>query len=202
MQYKYQLEPLPYSYDSLEPYIDEQTMKFHHDKHYQTYIDKLNAALENYPDLQTKNLDDLLKNLNTIEEKIRPAIKNHGGGVWNHNFFWQILKKEVAPAGQIAKAITDKFGDFEQFKKLFTESAGTLFGSGWTWLVLNQGELEIINKPNQDSPLTDGKTPLLTIDVWEHAYYLKYQNRRAEYIQNFFNVINWQKVEEIYLRSK
>lgn len=192
----HKLEPLPYDYDALEPYIDEQTMRIHHTKHHQTYIDKLNAALEGQKALQDKKPEELLKNLNTIPEAIRTAVRNHGGGHANHSFFWPLLKKDVKFEGKIKDAINTKFGDFDSFKKAFSDAAALLFGSGWAWLVLDNNNLRIITTPNQDSPLIQGKTPLLGLDVWEHAYYLKYQNRRPEYIEAFFNVINWNKVDE------
>ena len=194
----HKLQPLPYQYNSLEPYFDEQTMKIHHTKHHQTYIDKLNAAIKDYPNLQKESAEDLVANLKTIPEAARTAVRNHGGGHVNHSFFWPILKKDVRIGGAIADAISSKFGSFDDFKDKFSTAASLLFGSGWTWLVLNKGELEIITTPNQDSPLTVNKTPILGLDVWEHAYYLKYQNRRPEYIDVFFHVINWEKVNEIF----
>jgi Fe-Mn family superoxide dismutase len=197
------LNPLPYAYNSLEPYIDEATMKLHHDKHHQTYTDKLNEALKDYPDLQSKKAEDLLKNLNSVPEKIKQAVINHSGGYVNHNFFWEILKKDTKPSGEIEKEIIKKFGSFDKFKEIFTHAAATLFGSGWAWLVLDENnELEILQSKNQDSPLSFGKIPLLTIDVWEHAYYLKYQNKRADYIAAFWNIINWDKVNELYKKAK
>lgn len=192
----HKLEPLPYDYDALEPYIDEQTMRIHHTKHHQTYIDKLNAALEGQDALKDEKPEDLLKNLNAIPETIRTAVRNHGGGHVNHSFFWPLLKKDVKFEGKVKDAIYTKFGDFNGFKKAFSDAAAMLFGSGWAWLVLDNDDLQIITTPNQDSPLIQGKTPLLGLDVWEHAYYLKYQNRRPEYIEAFFNVINWHKVDE------
>ncbi|HLC78462.1 MAG TPA: superoxide dismutase [Candidatus Nanoarchaeia archaeon] len=195
----FQISPLPYAYNSLEPFIDEQTMKIHHDKHHQTYTDKLNDALKEYPDLQNKNAEELLKNLNSAPEKIRQAVINHGGGFVNHNFFWEILKKDVKISGEIEKAITKKFGSFKAFKEEFNKAALGLFGSGWAWLVVDtKGNLEILQTKNQDSPLSLGKTPILGIDVWEHSYYLLYKNNRAEYVKNFFNVINWNKVNDNY----
>jgi Fe-Mn family superoxide dismutase len=173
-------------------------MKIHHTKHHQTYIDKLNAAIKDYPDLQRESAEELVANLKTIPEAARTAVRNHGGGHVNHSFFWPILKKEVRIGGAIADAISSKFGSFNDFKDKFTTAAALLFGSGWTWLVLNKGELEIVTTPNQDSPLSVNKTPILGLDVWEHAYYLKYQNRRPEYIDAFFHVINWEKVNEIF----
>lgn len=198
----FELKSLPYAYNSLEPFIDETTMKIHHDKHHQTYTDKLNEALKDYPDLQKKKAEELLKNLNSVPEKIRQAVINHGGGYVNHNFFWEILKKDVKLSGEVEKAIIKKFGSFDKFKEEFSKSAVGLFGSGWCWLVTNKGELEIITTPNQNSPLSIGKIPLLTIDVWEHSYYLKYQNKRADYVSAFWNVVNWNKVNENYKEAK
>ena len=194
---KFELPKLEYAYDSLEPFIDEATMKLHHDKHHQTYTDKLNAALEKHPELKVKMAEELLMNLEKVPEDIRKAVRNHGGGYVNHGFFWKILKKNVTIKGKIKQEIEKKFGSFDKFKEEFTNASLNLFGSGWVWLVLNSnGELEIIGTSNQDSPISEKKFPLLTIDLWEHAYYLKYQNRRADYVSAFFNVINWEKVEE------
>jgi superoxide dismutase, Fe-Mn family len=198
---KFEVPKLKYEYDSLEPFIDEQTMRIHHDKHHQTYTDKLNAALEKHPELKIKNAEELLKNLNKIPEDIRIAVKNQGGGFVNHSFFWTILKKDTKLNGKIKKEIENKFGNFDKFKEEFTNASVGLFGSGWTWLVLNKGKLEIVSTANQDSPISDGKIPLLVIDLWEHAYYLKYQNRRAEYVENFFNIINWDKVNEYFINA-
>lgn len=198
---KVELKKLPYEYNSLEPYIDEQTMKLHHDKHHQTYTDKLNAALEKHPELKFEHVEELLINLNKVPEDIRTAVKNHGGGFSNHNFFWEIMKKGVKFDGEIKNAIEEKFGSFEKFKEEFSNAAVGLFGSGWAWLVVNDGKLEIVTTSNQDSPLSHGKIPILTLDVWEHAYYLKYQNRRAEFVENFFHLINWKKVNEKFIRS-
>jgi Fe-Mn family superoxide dismutase len=161
-------------------------------------VDKLNAALEGYGDLQKKSTGDLIQDLNSVPEKIRTAVRNHGGGHANHSFFWPLLWKEVDFEGEVAAAIKAKFGDYDTFKEKFTNAAALLFGSGWAWLVVNNGELEITTTPNQDSPLSQGQIPILGLDVWEHAYYLKYQNRRPEYIAAFFNVINWEKVDENY----
>lgn len=195
---KHELMKLPYAYNALEPYIDEATMKLHHDKHHQTYVDKLNAALEPYTGLQKLKVDELLKTLDKVPEAGRTAVKNHGGGVYNHNFFWTTLKKDVAVAKEIGAAIDKEFGSFDAFKKQFIDSALKLFGSGWTWLVLNNGKLEIVNMPNQDSPISVGKIPVLTVDMWEHAMYVKYQNRKAEYLEAFFHVINWDAVNKLY----
>jgi superoxide dismutase, Fe-Mn family len=194
----FSLPKLPYAYDALEPYIDARTMEIHHTKHHQTYVDKLNAALKGHEPLQERSVEQLIRNLNEIPEAIRTAVRNHGGGHANHSFFWPSLKKEVAVKGPAADAITKKFGGFDQFKEQFSNAAVLLFGSGWVWLALNRGELEIVSTPNQDNPISQGKTPIIGIDVWEHAYYLKYQSRRAEYVEAFFNVINWEKVNETY----
>lgn len=196
------LLPLPYSFNALEPYIDAKTMEIHHDKHHKTYVDKLNAALEKYPELQKKKVEELLKNINSLPEEIRTAVRNHGGGHFNHSFFWELLKKNVKFEGKIAKAIEKEFGSFEKFKEEFTKSALSLFGSGWTWLVVNNGKLEIYNTANQDSPLMENKIPILGLDVWEHAYYILHNANRAAYLENFFGVINWDYVNENFKRSK
>jgi Fe-Mn family superoxide dismutase len=198
---KVELQKLPYEYNSLEPYIDEQTMRLHHDKHHQTYTDKLNAALEKHPELQFESVEELLINLQKVPEDIKNAVRNHGGGFVNHNIFWKIMKKETKLDGEIKDAIEKRFGSFEKFKEEFANAAVGLFGSGWAWLVVNNGELEIVTTSNQDSPLSQGKIPILTIDVWEHAYYLDYQNRRAEFVENFFHVINWEKVNENFISA-
>ena len=195
------LPELTYSYDSLEPYIDARTMEIHHTKHHQAYITNLNNALASEPRLQTLSVEQLLRNIQEIPEAIRTVVRNHGGGHANHQFFWQILKKEVAPGGPVVAAIEKKFGSLDNFKTQFTEAAVKLFGSGWAWLVVERGELELIATPNQDSPLMQGKVPVLGIDVWEHAYYLNYQNRRPDYTAAFFNVINWDKVNEFYQKA-
>ena len=198
----YILESLLYAYNALEPYFDEQTMKLHHDKHHQTYVDKLNAALEAHKDLQNKKVEELLKDLNKIPENIRTAVRNHGGGHFNHSFWWPMLKKDVQISGDIQKEINSSFGTFEDFKKKFTDSALGLFGSGWTWLVLNNGKLEIMNTANQECPISFGKIPILGVDVWEHSYYVKYFNRRDLYLDAFFHVINWEYVNKILKNSK
>jgi superoxide dismutase, Fe-Mn family len=192
------LPELPYSHDALEPFIDAQTMEIHHGKHHQTYVDKLNAALKDNEKLQKLEVEQLLRNLNEVPENIQAAVRNHGGGHYNHSFFWPTLKKDVAAAGPAVDAIVSKFGTFNKFKEDFSNSAALLFGSGWAWLVYYQGGLEIVTTANQNSPVSQGKVPLLGLDVWEHAYYLKYQNRRPEYIAAFFNVINWEKINENY----
>ena len=189
------LPEMGYSYDALEPYIDARTMEIHHTKHHQTYIDKLNAALEKHPALQEATVEDLVAALDTVPEAIRPAVRNHGGGHANQSFFWPLLKQDVAPEGEVVEAINRQWGGLDQFRADFSTAATLLFGSGWTWLVWNGGNLEITTTPNQDSPLSRGLQPVLGLDVWEHAYYLKYQNRRPAYIEAFFNVINWQQAE-------
>ena len=192
------LPELPYAYDALEPYIDAQTMQIHHTKHHQTYIDKLNAAIKDHSDLEKRSVEQLIGRLTEIPENIRTAVRNHGGGHANHSFFWPTLKKNVPAAGPVIDAINRTFGGFDSFKERFSSAATLLFGSGWAWLVVQNGELTIMTTANQDSPVSEGKRPVLGIDVWEHAYYLRYQNRRPEYISAFFNVINWEKVNEHY----
>lgn len=193
---KHTLPELGYAYDSLEPFIDAKTMELHHSKHHQTYVDKLNAALEKYPDLQEKPLVDLLRNIDTVPSDIRTAIRNHGGGHYNHSFFWPLLKTNNGslPEGDLAEAINITFGNFESFKKQFSDAATAHFGSGWVWLVHNGQDLSIVSTPNQDCPLSSGFMPILALDVWEHAYYLKYQNKRPEYIDAFWKIINWEQV--------
>ena len=198
---KFELPELEYDYDELEPFIDEQTMRFHHDKHHQTYTDKLNAAMEKHPEINVNSAEELLMNLDSVPEDIRTIVRNHGGGYVNHGFFWKILKTNTEISGKIKKEIEKKFGSFDKFKEDFTNASLGLFGSGWVWLVLNNKKLEIVSTSNQDSPLSFGKIPLLVIDLWEHAYYLKYQNRRQEYVNAFFNVINWEQVEENYTNA-
>jgi superoxide dismutase, Fe-Mn family len=190
------LPELGYSYDALEPYIDARTMEIHYTKHHQTYVDKLNAALKDHAQFKDFSVEQLLQKLNEVPENIRTAVRNHGGGHANHSFFWPTLKKEVSVEGPVVDAVKKQFGSFDQFKEEFSNAASLLFGSGWAWLVVNEGKLEITATPNQDNPLSQGKKPVLGLDVWEHAYYLKYQNRRPEYISAFFNVINWKKINE------
>jgi len=192
----HELPPLPYEYNALEPYIDEQTMRIHHDKHHGGYVTNLNKALEGHADLQGKSVQDLLKDINKVPEAIRTAVRNNGGGHANHTMFWEIMGpgKGGAPAGKLGDAITSTFGSFDAFKEQFGKAAMTRFGSGWAWLVDAGGKLAIESTANQDSPYMDGKRPVFGLDVWEHAYYLKYQNRRADYIGAFWNVINWDAV--------
>ena len=189
------LPPLPYDYNSLEPFIDELTMRIHHTKHHQTYVDKLNTALSGRNEFETLEVDALLKNLDQIPEEIRTAVRNHGGGHANHSFFWPLLKKNVPFGGAVSEAILKQFGGFEAFREDFSNRAALLFGSGWTWLTIDNGKLEIITTSNQDSPLSLGKTPVLGLDIWEHAYYLKFQNRRADYRAQWWQVVNWPFVE-------
>lgn len=198
------LPKLSYTYDALEPHIDARTMEIHHTKHHQTYIDKLNAALEKYPDLQEKTAAELISDLNAIPEDIRTAVKNHGGGHANHSLFWMILGPNAGgePTGNVASAIEESFSDFKTFQEQFAAAAAGQFGSGWAWLVNNKGKLEIVATPNQDSPLSQGKTPILGLDVWEHAYYVKYLWNRPEYVKSWWNVINWQEVDRRYEEAK
>jgi len=197
----FSLPKLAYAYNALEPFIDARTMEIHHSKHHQTYVDKLNEAVMRYPELADWSIEELLRDLNKIPEDIRAAVRNHGGGHLNHSLFWELLtndKKKKEFKGKAADAVVREFGSFEKFKEQFTNSALGRFGSGWAWLVLNKGKLEIYSTANQDSPLMEGKIPLLGLDVWEHAYYLKYQNKRADYISAFWNIVNWNNVNRIY----
>ncbi len=195
------LPTLPYEYNALEPFIDEATMRLHHTKHHQAYIDKLNAALADYPDLLNKSVEELLADLNSLPEAIRLAVRNHGGGHANHSLFWQLLTSAGSEENKIPEslttALTNNFNSVEEFKTKFKEAGLGRFGSGWVWLVKVGDKLEIMATANQDSPLSEGKTPLLGVDVWEHAYYLKYQNKRADYLDALWNIINWQKVTEL-----
>lgn len=198
--YRFELVPLPYDYSALEPYIDTETMQLHHDKHLGAYVDKLNAALEGYPRLQSLSLEQLLQNQRMLPPVVRRDIVNNGGGVYNHNFFFEVLRPPIEnnrPFGQLEFNIDRIYGTFEEFKERFKEMALDVFGSGYLWLVLNRrGVLELMPTANQDTPIAYRYKPIITIDVWEHAYYLKYQNRRGEYIDNYWNVVNWQKAEE------
>lgn len=199
---KHELPKLPYDYNALEPFIDETTMRIHHTKHHQAYIDKLNAGLEGHANLQNKTAEELVSNLNVIPEAIRTVVRNHGGGHANHSFFWPIMRNDQqSPEDEIARAINRTFTSFDAFKTQFSNAAATLFGSGWAWLVVSNGKLEVVTTPNQDSPLTQGKIPVLGIDVWEHAYYLLYKSQRAEYIKNWWNVVNWQQVNEHFANA-
>ena len=200
----YTLPPLPYAYDALEPHIDALTMQIHHDKHHAAYVANLNKAVADFPDLGKKPVEDLLADLNSVPEKIRTAVRNQGGGHYNHALFWQMMNKNGggAPKGALAQAIGKSFGGFPNFKDKLTDAATKIFGSGWAWLALENGNLSIESTANQDSPISQGKQPLLGIDVWEHAYYLKHQNRRPEYLSAFWNVINWDFVSERFVKFK
>jgi len=200
----FKLSKLLYSFDALEPYIDAKTMEIHYTKHHQTYVDKLNEAI-NGTEFANMEINELMENISKVPEKIKQAVINHGGGYANHSLFWEIMGSKAGgkPEKQLAKEINSKFGSLEEFKKQFTEVALKVFGSGWAWLVINSNKkLEIIFTKNQDSPLMEGKIPILGLDVWEHAYYLKYQNRRPEYIKNWWNIVNWKKVEEFFKKAK
>lgn len=196
----FELPKLPYAADALEPYIDAQTMTIHHDKHHAAYVTNLNAALEKQPQLAGKSLEALISDLNSVPEDVRTAVRNHGGGTWNHTMFWEIMAPKAGgnPKGDLAKAIDAGFGSFDQFKAELEKAAMGRFGSGWAWLVKRGSGLAIVSTANQDNPMSDGTSPILGIDVWEHAYYLKYQNRRAEYIANWWNVVNWEAVASRY----
>jgi Fe-Mn family superoxide dismutase len=192
----HQVPDLPYAFDALEPHIDARTMEIHHDKHHAAYVSKLNAALEGHPDLQSKSVEDLLSNIDGVPESIRTAVRNHGGGHANHSLFWTVMSPNGGgePGGDLGDAIANAFGSFGDFKSKLSDAAGGVFGSGWGWLVVNGGKLEIVSRPNQDSPLMDGATPILGVDVWEHAYYLKYQNKRPDYLAAWWNVVSWDEV--------
>ena len=199
----HELPKLPYEYNALEPHIDEQTMKIHHDKHHQAYIDKLNAAIKG-TDLENKEVNEILKDLNSVPEDIRTAVRNHGGGHSNHSMFWQVMGpgKGGDPSGAIGDAIKEAFSSFDKFKEIFGEAAIARFGSGWAWLIVDDGKIAITSTANQDTPISDGQTPILGLDVWEHAYYLKYQNKRPDYITAWWNVVNWEKVNELFEKGK
>ncbi len=200
----YTLPDLPYAFDALEPYIDEETMHLHHDKHHNTYVTNLNAAIEKYPELGEKSVEELLSDMDAIPADIKTAVQNNGGGHANHSFFWKIMAPNAGgePTGEIKEAIDEAFGDFATFKEEFKKAAAGRFGSGWAWLVLEDGKLAITSTANQDSPLMTGQTPILGLDVWEHAYYLKYKNVRPDYIAAFWNVVNWDEVNKQFAAAK
>lgn len=200
----FELPTLPYAYDALEPVIDADTMRFHHDKHHATYVANLNKALEAHPELFERSVEFLIAHLNHLPEDIKGAVRNNGGGTYNHTLFWEMMAPEgqTAFAGPVADKIKETFGSYEEFKKQFAAAAAGRFGSGWAWLVADGDKLEILSTANQDNPLTEGKRPLLCLDVWEHAYYLKYQNRRVDYINEWFRIINWDFVNEQYKKSQ
>lgn len=196
------LPNLPYDYNALEPHIDELTMTIHHTKHHQAYIDKLNGAVKGTK-FETMDVDEILKNINEVPENIRMAVRNHGGGHSNHSFFWQIMAPDSGgnPSDDVAEAIESAFGSFDKFKEEFTNAGVNRFGSGWAWLVLDGKKLAVMSTPNQDSPLMEGKVPILGVDVWEHAYYLLYNQRRADYLKAWWNVVNWDKIEETFKKA-
>ena len=201
----HELPRLPYGYDALEPHIDARTMEIHHTKHHQGYVNNLNAALEKHPELDKKSVEDLLKDLNSIPEDIRTAVRNNGGGHANHSMFWPIMSPDGGgePEGELADAINSSFGSFSDFKDQFSKAAAGRFGSGWAWLCVDRGgKLTVTSTPNQDNPVSDGLRPVLGLDVWEHAYYLKYQNRRPEYISAWWSVVNWKQVAKNYSAVK
>ena len=194
----FQLPDLPYGFDALEPHIDTATMQIHHGKHHQTYVNNLNAAIEKAPELAGKSLDDLVRGINDVPESVRTAVRNNGGGHWNHSMFWKWMAPNAGgePGGEVARAIKDSFGGFDKFKEQWSAAGAGRFGSGWVWLMNDGGKLSITSTPNQDNPLMDGKSaPILGLDVWEHAYYLRYQNKRPDYITAWWNVVNWADVE-------
>jgi Fe-Mn family superoxide dismutase len=192
------LPSLPYDFGALEPHIDAKTMEIHHGKHHQTYVTNLNAAIEKAPELASKSLDDLMKGINSVPESVRTAVRNNGGGHWNHSMFWQVMGPGAGgePSGAVGKAISAAFGDFAKFKEQFQAAGAGRFGSGWVWLINDGGKLSIASTPNQDNPLMEGKNAILGLDVWEHAYYLKYQNKRPDYMAAWWNVVNWAEVEK------
>jgi len=200
----HEVPDLPYPFDALEPHIDARTMEIHHDKHHAAYVKKLNAALEGHPDLESKSVEDLLRGIDRVPEGIRTAVRNHGGGHANHSLFWTVMSPDGGgePEGRLSNAIAEAFGGFDDFKKKLSEAASGQFGSGWGWLVVGSGGgLEVLARPNQDSPLMDGKTPILGVDVWEHAYYLAYQNKRDDYLAAWWNVVSWPEVARRYQRA-
>ncbi len=201
----FELPKLPYDYNALEPHIDARTMEIHHTKHHQGYVNNLNAAIEKHPELDGKSVEDLLKDLSSVPEDIRTAVRNNGGGHANHSLFWPVMGPQGGgePSGELAQAIGSAFGGFDSFKDQFSKAAATRFGSGWAWLSLNgSGKLVITSTPNQDSPLSEGLAPVLGLDVWEHAYYLHYQNRRPDYISAWWNVVNWEQVAANFASAK
>ncbi|MCY1609123.1 superoxide dismutase [Staphylococcus pettenkoferi] len=197
----FELPKLPYDYDALEPCIDKETMTIHHDKHHNTYVTKLNSAIEG-TDLESKSIEEIVANLDSVPSDIQTAVRNNGGGHLNHSLFWEMMTPNSKEEGTVIDEIKKQWGSLDKFKEEFADAAAGRFGSGWAWLVVNNGKLEITSTPNQDNPITEGKTPILGIDVWEHAYYLKYQNARPEYIKQFWNVVNWEKVDELYNAAK
>ena len=204
MAYPFELPDLPYAFDALEPHIDARTMEIHHDRHHKGYTDKLNAALEQHPDWQGKSVEDILRSIDSVPEGIRTAVRNNGGGYANHDLFWKVMSPNGGgePGGELGDAITSAFGSFSDFKEKLTSAASGQFGSGWGWLVASGGSLKVYSTPNQDSPYMKGDVPLLGVDVWEHAYYLKYQNKRGDYLGAWWNVVNWDEVAARYANAK
>ncbi|MCG6156280.1 superoxide dismutase [Rubinisphaera margarita] len=200
----YSLPDLPYAYDALEPHIDARTMEIHHTKHHQAYINKVNDALEGHPELASKSIEELMRDLNSVPENIRTVVRNNGGGHANHSLFWTIMSPNGggSPSGELASAIDSKFGSFDNFKTEFANAAATRFGSGWAWLCVKGSDIHIESTPNQDTPLSEGHTPVLGLDVWEHAYYLNYQNKRPDYISAFWNVVDWDAVAKRFEAAK
>ena len=201
----FSLPPLPYPTDALEPYIDKMTMEIHHDRHHKTYVDNLNKALEGAPDLQKKSIEDILRNIKSVPANIQTAVRNNGGGHANHSMFWEIMGPNAGgqPTGELGGAIQSAFGSFDGFKAKIKEAALGRFGSGWAWLVIGgDGKLQVLSTANQDSPYMDGQTPVLGVDVWEHAYYLKYQNKRPDYVDAWWNVVNWNAVAQRFAKAK
>jgi len=201
---EFQLPPLPYPYEALEPHIDTQTMQIHHDKHHAAYVNNLNAALKEHPDLQSKSIEDLLRGINSVPEAIRTAVRNNGGGHANHTMFWEIMGPGGggAPSGALADAINAAFGGFDQLKAAINDAGAKRFGSGWSWLVKDGGQLKVLSSANQDSPYMEGQIPILGVDVWEHAYYLKYQNRRPDYLAAWWNTVNWNAAAKRFDQAK
>ncbi len=201
---KFELPELPYAYDALEPHIDKETMNIHHTKHHNTYVTKLNDAIAGKADLESKSLEELVAGVNELPSDVQTAVRNNGGGHYNHSLFWNLLSPNGGgkPTGEVASAIANKYGTLDKFKEEFAAAAAGRFGSGWAWLIVENGEVEIVSTPNQDNPVMEGKTPILGLDVWEHAYYLKYQNKRPDYISAFWNVVNWDEVERLYREAK
>jgi Fe-Mn family superoxide dismutase len=197
------LPSLPYDFAALEPHIDARTMEIHHGKHHQTYVNNLNAAIEKAPELANKSLDELMRSVNTVPDSVRTAVRNNGGGHWNHSMFWQIMGPNAGgePGGNLGAAIKSAFGDFTKFREQFSAAGVGRFGSGWAWLVNNGGKLSITSTPNQDNPLMEGQKAIMGLDVWEHAYYLKYQNKRPDYITAWWNVVNWKEVEKRFAQN-
>jgi Fe-Mn family superoxide dismutase len=200
----HELPSLPYAYDALEPHVDTQTMEIHHGKHHAAYVNNLNKALEGHADVEQKSIGELISDLDAVPEAMRTAVRNNGGGHFNHSLFWKLMQKGGGgePSGELADAISSTFGSFNDFKTRFSQAGATRFGSGWAWLTVRNGKLEVESTPNQDNPVMNGGKPILGLDVWEHAYYLKYQNRRPDYIQAWWNTINWRAVEEIFGTAK